>query len=154
VEQESEADDVEEEDEGRDRGESRDENHESLPHIQQAKPGPSKFTSLRKQQAPVLQCSPFKPSGHMVAVNEGEWFLCEVCIDQTGVPENYTRLSYTVIKGINSFASGDKPDLHITLNKDILLIYIVPEPVNNRGHLGLNATDLKKPLAKMVMVFS
>jgi hypothetical protein len=91
---------------------------------------------------------------YVVVVYEGEWFLCEVCKDQTGVPENYTKLSYTVIKGKNSFAWGNKADLHITLNEDILLINVVPEPVNNRGHLGLNSNDLKKALAKMVMAFS
>jgi hypothetical protein len=34
---------------------------------------------------------------------EGELFLCEVCLEQDGVPKDMT-LSYTVTKGKNSFA--------------------------------------------------
>jgi hypothetical protein len=94
-----------------------------------------------------------QPGGHVVAVYEDEWFLCEVCKDQKDVAKGYTKLSYMVIKGKNSFAWGDKVDLHVTLNEDILLRGVVPEPVNSRGHLGLKKTDLKKTLSQLVLVY-
>ncbi len=43
--------------------------------------------------------------------------LCEVCKDQKDVPTGYTKLSYMIIKGSNSFAWGTKADLHVTLNQ-------------------------------------
>ncbi len=39
-----------------------------------------------------------------------------------------------IIKENNSFAWESKLDLHMTLNKDVLISDVVPEPVN---HLGL-----------------
>jgi hypothetical protein len=35
----------------------------------------------------------------VVAVYEGEYFLCEVTQNQEDVAKGYTRLSYTTIKG-------------------------------------------------------
>ena len=90
---------------------------------------------------------------HVVAEYEGQWFLTEVCRDQSGVPRGYTRLSYMVIKGKNSFGWGAKADVVTTLDEDILLTHVVPEPVNSRGHLGLKKSDLQTVLARMVMVF-
>jgi hypothetical protein len=46
----------------------------------------------------------------------------------------YTRLSYMTLRGANTFAWGPK-DLHVTLDEDILLTHVVPEPRNNRGHV-------------------
>jgi hypothetical protein len=89
---------------------------------------------------------------HVVAVYEGQWFIAELCKDQKGVPSSYTRLSYMVIKGVNRFAWGP-PDLHLTLNDDILLSDVVPEPMSSRGHLGLNKKDLKLVMALMVVVY-
>ena len=59
-----------------------------------------------------------------------------------------------LIKGNNSFAWGSKPDLHVTLNEDIVLDNVVPEPVNSRGHLGLKKKDLQTVLQRMVVVFN
>jgi hypothetical protein len=49
---------------------------------------------------------------------------------------------------------GEKADLHITLNKGILLTNVAPKPVNSRGNLGLDRIDLTCVLARMVKVFS
>ncbi len=46
----------------------------------------------------------------VVAAYEGQWFLAEVTESQAGVSKGYTRLSYRLIKGSNSFAWGSKPD--------------------------------------------
>jgi hypothetical protein len=105
------------------------------------------------QELPDPEAPLFKPGSHVVAVYEGQLFLCEVCKDQKDVPRGYTKLSYMVIKGSNSFAWGSKADLHMTLNEDILISDVVPEPVNSRGHLGLKKTDHKKALSRMVTVF-
>jgi hypothetical protein len=35
-----------------------------------------------------------------------------------------------VIKGINTFTWGEKEDLHVTCNEDIILRAVDPEPVN------------------------
>lgn len=59
------------------------------------------------------------------------------------------RLSYMTIKGTNSFSWSTRPDLHVACNDDILL-KVTPEPVTNRGHLGLKKTDLSKVLSLMV----
>jgi hypothetical protein len=94
-----------------------------------------------------------KLGSYVVANYEGQWFLAEVCSDQKGVGKNYTRLSYMLIKGNNNFAWGDRPDLHVALNQDIILDNVVPEPVNSRGHLGLKKKDLKIVLSRMVVVY-
>jgi hypothetical protein len=39
---------------------------------------------------------------------------------------------YMTIKGSNAFAWGHK-DVHATLNEDILMEPVLPEPVNSRG---------------------
>ncbi len=44
----------------------------------------------------------------VVALYEGEWFLCAVMADQEGVASSYTKLSYMAIKGKNVFSWGDK----------------------------------------------
>jgi hypothetical protein len=89
----------------------------------------------------------------VVALYEGEWFLAEVCQDQSGVGRGYTRLNYMLIKGINSFAWGVKEDLVVTFNEDIILEKVHPEPVNSRGHLGLSKKDLKNVQSWMVVVY-
>ena len=90
---------------------------------------------------------------HVVATYEGEWFLEEICRDQSKVATGYTRLKYMQIKGNNAFASPLRPDLHVTLNEDIILRRVVPEPVNQRGYLGLCKFDLKKVQIRMVLVY-
>jgi hypothetical protein len=79
----------------------------------------------------------------VVAAYEGQWFLAEVTESQADVAKGYTRLSYMVIKGANSFAWGSKPDVMDTLNEDIVLDHAEIVPVNSRGHLGLKQADLK-----------
>ena len=93
-----------------------------------------------------------RPGSHVVAVYEGEWFIAEVCFDQRQVASGYTRLMYMSIKSNNCFAWGP-PDLHITLDEDILLDDIVPEPVTRRGHIGLKKSDLKRVVTLMVVVY-
>jgi hypothetical protein len=62
-----------------------------------------------------------------------------------------------VIKGTNAFTQPSKPDVHITLDEDIILKNVSPEPVNSRGSLGWSKKDLSKVLSKvlslMVVVF-
>jgi len=87
---------------------------------------------------------------HVVAVYEGQWFITEVCRDQSGVSRGYTRLSYMVIRGKNTFAWGPK-DYLITRDEDILLTHVVPQPLNSRGHVGLTKDDLRSVLDRMVM---
>jgi hypothetical protein len=94
-----------------------------------------------------------KSGSFVVALYEGQWFLAEVCRDQDDIAAGYTRLNYLVIKGVNSFAWGNKPDMFVTLNEDIILDAVVPEPLNNRGHLGLAKADLKNVLSWMVGVY-
>jgi hypothetical protein len=89
----------------------------------------------------------------VVAVYEGQWFLAEVTESQAGVAKGYTRLSYMVIKGANSFAWGSKPDVMDTLNDDIVLDQAEIVPVNSRGHLGLKQADLKRVCSWMVVVY-
>lgn len=101
----------------------------------------------------LLEDPPRDLRGHVVAEYEGQWFLTEVCADQTGVPKGYSKLNYMVIKGNNSFAWGAKADLLVTPAEDIILTHVVPEPVNSRGHLGLKKADHAKVLAWMVVVY-
>jgi len=88
----------------------------------------------------------------VVALYEGEWFLCEVMADQEGVASGYTKLSYMAIKGKNVFSWGDKPDLVDTLEEDIILDKVEPVPVNSRGHLQLNTLDFVRVLSRMVVI--
>ncbi len=50
----------------------------------------------------------------VVAVYEGQWFLADICKDQTIVDPGYTRLNYMTIKGKNSFTRGLKEDIHLS----------------------------------------
>jgi archaellum component FlaD/FlaE len=91
--------------------------------------------------------------GFVVAVYEGQWFPAEICRDQSEVPKGYTKLNYLTIRGSNCFIWGPKPDIMVTLNEDIIMMRLVLEPVNNRGHLALKSSDLKSVLARMVVVY-
>jgi hypothetical protein len=91
---------------------------------------------------------------YVVAVYEQQWFLAEVSRDQSQVKRGYTKLEYLVIKGTNAFSYPSKPDLHITLDEDIIIKNVSPEPVNSRGCLGLNKKDLGKVLTLMVVFIS
>ena len=93
-----------------------------------------------------------RPGSHVVAVYEGEWFIAEVCIDQRKVAPGYTRLMYMSIKGNNCFPWGP-PDLHITLDEDLILNDIVPELVTSCGHIGLKKSDQKHVVTLMVVVY-
>ncbi len=121
-------------------------------------PGPSGSGS--KRPAKVLAQNDHQPSAkkknvgsYVVAIYEQEWFLAEVVQDQTGVQTGYTRLNYMCIKGKNSFSWSEKKDLHITLDEDILLQPVTPEPVTNRGYLGLKKKDFDKVGRLMVVVY-
>jgi hypothetical protein len=94
-----------------------------------------------------------KAGTFVVALYEGEWFLAQVCEEQEDVAVGYTRLSYMVLKGRNCFAWGEKPDLVVTLEEDIILEKLQPDLLNSRGHMGLNKKDLKSVLSIMVVVF-
>jgi hypothetical protein len=85
----------------------------------------------------------------VVAVYEGEYFLCEVTQNQEDVAKGYTRLSYTTIKVKTafSFAWGEKPDVMITLNENI------PQPINSSGHFRLDNSNLIGVWKKMAMVY-
>jgi hypothetical protein len=75
-----------------------------------------------------------------------------MCGDQKNVGRGYNRLSYMVIKGTNTFTWGEKEDLHVTCNEDIILRAVKPEPVNSRGHLGLNKKDFVVVVVSRVVV--
>jgi hypothetical protein len=64
----------------------------------------------------------------------------------------YTRLSYMTIKGNNSFVWGEKEDIHVALNEDIIVEPVLPEPLNTRGHLGLKKKDHDRVLYLMVVI--
>ena len=89
---------------------------------------------------------------YVVAVYKDQWFLAEIHDDQRGVKRGYTKLSYMTLRGVNDFIWGPK-DVHVTLNEDILLMPVSPEPINNRGHLKLKKQDLEKVLSLMVVVY-
>jgi hypothetical protein len=57
-----------------------------------------------------------------------------------------------VIKGKNSLSWGERPDIHVVLNEDILLEAVSPEPVNSSCHLGLKEKDLQLVMSRMVVV--
>ncbi len=90
---------------------------------------------------------------YAVADYEGQMFLAQVAEDQSGVELDQTRLSYMTIKGKNQFSWGEKPDLLVTLNEDIVMSPVNPVPVNSRGHLGLSKQDFEKALRLMVVVY-
>jgi hypothetical protein len=94
-----------------------------------------------------------KPGSYVVALYEGEWFVAEVVEDQSNVPNSYTRLSYMLIKGKNSFSWGPKKDIVVTLDEDIILEDVELEPVNSRGHFGLKKKDMQKIISWMVVVY-
>ncbi len=52
-----------------------------------------------------------------------------------------------------TFTCGEKEDLHVTCNEDIILRDVEPEPVNSRGHLGLNKKDFVVVVSRMVVVY-
>ena len=56
------------------------------------------------------------------------------------------------IKGNNSFVWGEKEDIHVALNEDIIVEPVLPEPLNTRGHLGLKKKDHDRGLYLMVVV--
>jgi len=101
------------------------------------------------ESLPELQATNYKTGQFVVAVYEEEWFLAEVALEQEDVAKGYTRLKYMAIKGVNSFCWGLRPDIHVACNEDILLP-VIPEPINNRGHLGLTKKDHTKVLSLMV----
>jgi hypothetical protein len=68
------------------------------------------------------------------------------------VATGYTRLSYLSIRGKNSFAWGEKEDIHVALDEDILIEPVVPELLNSRGSLGLKKKDHDRVLHLMVVV--
>ena len=82
-------------------------------------------------------------SSFVVAVYKGQPFLAEVTFDHDSVDGNYTKLSYMQIKGNYVFGWGAK-DKVVTLKfTDIPLKNAEVIPANNRGHLTLNAKDIK-----------
>jgi hypothetical protein len=106
-----------------------------------------------QEELPDLDRPIRKAGTFVVALYEGQWFLAEVCADQKNVGKGYVRLNYMVLKGTNCFAWGAKPDLVVTLEEDIILDGVVPEPLNSRGHWGLTKNDLKKIPPSMVVVY-
>jgi hypothetical protein len=110
---------------------------------------------LRAEELPDLDIAvPRKNlTAYVVAAYEGQWFLAEICKDQTNVDPGYTRLNYMIIKGKNSFAWGLKEDIHVALDEDILIEPVLPEPVNSRSNMGLRKKDLDKVLLMMVVVY-
>ncbi len=90
----------------------------------------------------------------MVAVYEGQWFVAEICQEQSHVPKGYLRVSYSVIKGMNDFTwPTNRPDIMLTVVEDILLRGISVVPLNSRGYFGLQKSDLKRVEALMVVVY-
>ncbi len=94
------------------------------------------------------------PGTLLVAIYESEWFIAEVAKDQSKATRDYVNLSYTCIRGTNSFTWLSKPDIILTLEEDIVLEPVTVEPVNSRGNIGLKKKDYEKIVALMVVVFS
>jgi hypothetical protein len=86
---------------------------------------------------------------YVAAIYEGEWFLAEICKDQSNVAKGYP---YMTIKGNNSFVWGEKEDIYVALNEDIIVDPALPEPLDTRGHLGLKKKDHDRVLYQMVVV--
>jgi hypothetical protein len=108
---------------------------------------------LDEEELPDLTLRSRKAGTYVVAMYEGQWFLAEVCEDQKNVQKGYVHLSYMVIKGTNCFAWGAKSDVVLTLEEDIVLDGVIPEPLNSRGYLGLTKTDLKIVQTLTVVVY-
>ena len=87
----------------------------------------------------------------METLIKGTLYVAEVTADQVGVKTGYTRLSYMALKG-SGFAWPEKPDIHITLNEDILMHNISVDVLNSRGHVALNKKDNDRAMALMVVV--
>ncbi len=103
-------------------------------------------------ELPDLHGSPDVGS-NVVAIYEKQRFLAEVAKDRSNVKKGYMHLAYMVIKGKNSFSQPCKPDLHITLEEDIIRKDVLPEPVYSCGCLGLTKKDFDKVLSLMVVFF-
>jgi hypothetical protein len=54
------------------------------------------------------------PGTLLVAIYESEWFIAEVAKDQSKATRGYVNLSYTCIRGTNSFTWPSKPDIILT----------------------------------------
>lgn len=136
-----EVDEVSEEEELEESNEAEEDNQdqdvEQLPELPEPTPGPSRS----------------RVGTYVAASYEESWFLAEICADQKGVGRGYTRLSYMLIRGRNSFAWGDRKDIHVALDEDIILEPVLPEPVNSRGNLGLKKNDLQRVESWMVVVY-
>lgn len=92
--------------------------------------------------------------GDYVAANyEGQAFLAQITEDQAGVRKGHTRLSYMTIKGTNQFGWGEKPDVFETDDRDILLDFVIPVPVNSRDHFGFDKDDWARVCRLMVVVY-
>jgi hypothetical protein len=90
---------------------------------------------LRTEKLPDLDPpQPKRQAGSwVVALYEGDWFLCVVMADQEGVASGYTKLSYMAIKGKNVFSWGDKKfvfPLYLVLYVQFMWFFFVP------AHLG------------------
>jgi hypothetical protein len=110
--------------------------------LEQPAKQPAKQPSKQPAKQPAIQ------SKFVAATYEEQWFLAELSKNQSDVATGYTRLNW----GFNSFGWGDKEDIHITLNEDILMS-VIPQLVNSRGNLGLSDQDLRKVLRLMVVVY-
>jgi hypothetical protein len=110
--------------------------------LEQPAKQPAKQPSKQPAKQPAIQ------SKFVAATYEEQWFLAELSKNQSDVVTGYTRLNW----GFNSFGWGDKEDIHITLNEDILMS-VIPQLVNSRGNLGLSDQDLRKVLRLMVVVY-
>lgn len=128
--------------------------------------GTSTGRSARKRAKPVSSSSdeeedelpelgPIRKNigAYVMARYEGEAFLAQISEDQSCVSKNYTRLSYMSLKGKLQYSWGDKKDIMVTLNEDILIEPVVPVPVNSRGMLGLIKKDADAVRRLMVMVY-
>jgi hypothetical protein len=146
-EEDEDEEDEDEEDKGEEDEELSDETEEDEEEVEAILRGGGDAGS---DELPDLHGSPDVGS-YVVAIYEEQWFLAEVVKDQSNVKKGYMRLAYMVIKGKNSFSPPCKPDLHITLEEDIILKDVLPEPVNSRGCLGLTKKDFDKVLSLMVV---
>ncbi len=84
------------------------------------------------------------PGTVLVAIYVSEWFIAEVAKDQSKATSGYVNLSYTCIRGTNSFTWPSKPDIILTLEEDIVLEAVTVEPVNSRGNIGLKKRITKR----------
>ncbi len=57
----------------------------------------------------------------VVAVYEGKWLVAEVSKQKVRIPHGYKNLSYSSIKGTNTFTWTAKKDLWLTREEDIIL---------------------------------